>query len=230
MSKEDTVKSLHDINGEDIKEGDFCLFCSNNGGMNYGMLCGKSYVNRNGILEYFSNAYKLDDEYLKPAEKEYKKEVQKRYVTHCNKLKTRKSVKRVNLKDMEVGRIYAAINGDSYIFYGHGTVTTYTYGHEPEVETGLIYLYAGDVFFKSKTDFTITDEDLNKYLLCDMDLSSMPGTPIVLKTAKKLVAKTSYISKIITKEFEYCYRDEYSKWRDNHPSKNNRKRIRFVLD
>lgn len=222
--------TLEDVNGDKISEGDFCLFSTNVGGINYGMLCGKRYININGSLCYFCNAYKLFDEYLKPYEKEYKAELQKQYDQHYNKLKVRKNVKHIGMNDMKSGCIYVTINGDAYVYYGYGTVISHRNESDDKQETGYIYLRAGYVEFKSKTDFTIVEESIEKYILFDMDLAISLSLPLVLKTRKNFVAKANYAPQIFKKEFEYRYCDEYNPWHRRNPYKENRLRIEFFLD
>lgn len=200
-----------------------------NGIMSYGMLCGKRFMTSYGKLECFICIYKLHEKNFSDFEKEYKKTVQKEYDSHFKKLNARRSFKRLGAKDMEVGCVYVSMDGKAYIYYGHGTVTT-LFNNTETVATGYIYMRVGDCEFSDKTSFEIADEYVNKYILDDMFFSSRPCTPTVNKTMKKFVAKTSYKSVILNKNFEYSYRDEYNKYNCQFPNDLDKMNIHFVLD
>ena len=201
--------SFCDIDGNDIFENDFGLFLSA-GKMRYGMLCGKRVITERGTLLNFSEAYKLNDENLSKKQFEHKKNVQTKYDEYHSKKETKKKLSRIAAKDLEIGQAYTSINGDVYIYLGHGSLTKTSKDNNKEVDTGFIYIRAGYCFFKDYNNVNITSLHIDRYLLTDMFLSQNMECYInVLKTRKKLIAKVDYKSPISKKNFNYYYKNEW---------------------
>ena len=201
--------SFCDIDGNDIFENDFGLFLSA-GKMRYGMLCGKRVITERGTLLNFSEAYKLNDENLSKKQFEHKKIVQIKYDEYHSKKETKKKLSRIAAKDLEIGQAYTSINGDVYIYLGHGSLTKTSKDNNKEVDTGFIYIRAGYCFFKDYNNVNITSLHIDRYLLTDMFLSQNMECYInVLKTRKKLIAKVDYKSPISKKNFNYYYKNEW---------------------
>ena len=204
---------FYDIAQNEVKEGDFCLFRSAYC-IEYGMLCGKRFIDNTGCLGNFSCIYKLSD-VLNPYDQERKIEVQAAYDKYYDKKETKKKVPRISAKDLEVGQAYTTINKDVYIYLGHGSLTKIHNNKNDVTETGFIYIRVGKSSFKDYNNIDITSLSIDRYLLTDMFLAQNVEDSIdVLKARKKLIAKVDYKSPIIKKNFKYEYSDEYMEYFD----------------
>lgn len=234
MIGDDDMSDEHifDIDSNELFEGDFGLFVLPNGTLEYAMLCGKRCIAIDGSLYYFNYAYKLNYKYLSEKQLEKKELIQKMYNKYYAAKEMKKKFGGIKAKNLEIGQSYASMNKDIFLYYGHGKVTIIMNGKEV-TKTGFIYFNIGNCRFKDAYSFDISSEYLRKYLICDMSFRIAQRTPIVCKTRKKFVAKASYKSPIIHKKFEYSYRDEYTRLR-NEWSANMNKRddrlFRFELD
>lgn len=200
--------SFKDIAKQTVNEGDFCLFRSGCD-LEFGMFCGKSFIDDKGRLNNFSRAYKLSNT-LNPYEQKKKIDIQNAYDKYYADKETKKKVPAIKAKDLEIGQAYTSINGDVYIYLGHGSLTKTSKDNNKEVDTGFIYIRAGYCFFKDYNNVNITSLHIDRYLLTDMFLSQNMECYInVLKTRKKLIAKVDYKSPIIKKNFNYYYKNEW---------------------
>ena len=200
--------SFKDIAKQTVNEGDFCLFRSGSG-LEFGMFCGRSFIDDKGRLNNFSRAYKLSNT-LNPYEQKKKIDIQNAYNKYYADKETKKKVPAIKAKDLEIGQAYTSINGDIYIYLGHGSLTETSNNKDKEVDTGFIYIRAGYCNFKDYNNVNITSLYIKKYLLTDMFLTqNMKESIDVLKTRKKLIAKVDYKSPIIKKNFNYYYSDKY---------------------
>ena len=120
----------------------------------------------------------------------------------------KKKVPAIKVEDLEVGQAYAAINGNVYIYLGHGSLTKTSNNKDERVETGFIYIHAGYCSFNGYNNIDIVSLSIKKYLLTDMFLTQKSYMD-ALETRRKLITKVDYKSPIIKKNFKYYYRDEY---------------------
>lgn len=222
---------VFDVSGREVNEGDFCLFSTTDNTMNYGMLCGKSYINKAGVLCYLAEIYKLQDDNLNDFEKRQKELIQIAYDKYHDKQKVKPGSEFLKAKDIKIGQAYAMKNHEIYIYYGHGT-TIAEFNGKQEISTGYIYLYVGSCNFERDSNYKIRSAYYEKYILGDMFCSSRMSFPQVCKSKKRFITKIDYQSPIFNKEFEYMYRDEFDEERNKmfRPKKNNSISLKFKLD
>lgn len=223
---------MKDKAGREVNEGDFCLFSTADNNLAYGMICGKSFISVRGCLEYVSAFYKLPDE-LNDFEKKRKEIIQKQYDKYYKEKEAKKKFKGIGAKELEVGQAYATIGRDVFIYFGHGTVTAKYGNDKPEGKTGFIYLRAGGCSFEDAINFKVYHQYATKYILADMSFKAHIPEVTVSKSRKKFVAKIDYKSPVITKQFEYDYRDEYNfedTWVRQRASRSHDELYTFKLD
>lgn len=201
--------SFKDMAKQTVNEGDFCLFRSSCD-LEFGMFCGRSFIDDKGRLSNFSGAYKLSNT-LNPYEQKKKIDIQNAYDKYYADKEAKKKVPAISAKDLETGQAYTTINKDVYIYLGHGSLTKTSNNKDEGLETGFIYIHAGWCSFKDYNNIDITSLFIKKYLLTDMFLSqNMERYINVLKTRKKLIAKVDYKSPISKKNFNYYYKNEWN--------------------
>lgn len=220
--------NVSDIHGYNIAEGEFALFSKSNGMMKYGILCGKHFITASGTIEQFICVLKLYDDKLSDVEKECKVNVYNKYIKHCEELNARKNSKYISAKDNIAGHAYADKNGNVFLCFGHGEITTYFRGTE-STRSGYIYYRIGNCVFKDGTDYEVYNFMYWKYILGDMYLDNPIYNPTINTTQKRFIAEIDYHSPIICKKFTYQYRDEYNAVASQFPDYSNKECIKFEL-